>query len=475
MKTLILSLILTVSSLSVFAQDKSNTQTRTNQQRNAGGGDAGGAVLTTMAAPLMPGDFKLAMKAAQEHLPAVLRSLELQMLTREFRFDTTAFDFAEKLTHSKIFGEGPVDVSTAESLILKLNNINVYSEAYKVGKTTLGNTQIRDMYNEVSEWAGYSVLRYEMYTEFTEKLFAQSQIYKLVREITVEVQEAPCRDEKNSPVAASIYSSNSNAICLSKSKIEQSQLINRNNILPTILGLIIHELGHKAGIKSERFMYALQIPLVKDLAQNDLFQIGKNFVGFASGGTIDYERSHYQIQLSIANVEFLLKNISRFTDLRLCNELSELAEEAQEIVVASKKYRRLFWATNAVQYYKNQVSIAVVAQASRTYCQQTFRNRYNSGSRDQAPNGLKDANWKTDSSGMRSAMIAEMHGPSRSFDDLRSGLYENVRVVLARHLVKEDMIENLRTLETLYKKDLEALNTTKAENFNELRIKVRGL
>lgn len=466
---LVVSLVL--NSTSVFAQVKK--ETRANQQKNQGGGDAGGAELTTMAAPLMPGDFKLAIKAAQEHLPAVLRSLELMLVKREFRPDITAYLFANMLTNSKIFGNEPVDISTAESLVLKLNNINVYTESYKVGNTTLGDNRLIDFYRRASEEADYSGHRYEMYQEYTNKLFAHSQIYKIAREVTVEVRKAPCMDENKRPVAASIYASTPNAICLSESKVMQNKLINRNNILPTILGLIIHEFGHKAGIKSEQTMYALQVPLVKAMIEATTFSFADNSVGFLNASVSDRQEMYDEIRGKINQLDHMINNFENYSDLLMCNQVTELAEEAKENYGnTNRKYIRLFWVTHTVQHYKYQTSIFLLLQASKTYCQKSFRRSQDSG----VPSELRWVDWASDGNGMKFASIKSIFNPRSSPDDLYlNTLFENEIVVLPRFLVKEDLIKNLNVLKDLYKKDLKELENAKAEGLDHLRFKVNGL
>jgi len=463
MKTLnlIFGLLLALNSFNVFAQAKKQTRTQTNQQQAEGGGDAGGGDPTLVTASLLPGDFESSLEAAQVYLPSTLRSLEL--LLREGRFlpDPSAYDFAVLLKQEGIFEE--VDVSAAESIILVLSNKNLWGVNVRVGnKNTINpkDPRLVELYRRVFGKRQLTAEIQPLQRELLERMFSQSQVYARLRNLTVEITNGNCLNKHGQSVTASTRASTPNAICLSAHAIVKNPMINRNNIVPTLIGLIIHELGHKVGIESERVMYAMQVPLVKQLSENHWLKFSNERNGlepFNAPEGLFFPKIEEVLNDRKGMLNLLINNFSRFPDLEMCAQINNFAQEAMEDYQQSINERMQYLSQQSVAHYRTLVSKYFVAQASRLYCQKYFARNLS------VPEPFVKINWRP----------LEGGGLGLKMSDIFNGLVEEAQIIRVQYMNKEDVIQNFKELKRLYDLETQALEETKAERLSELIFKVK--
>ena len=121
------------------------------------------------------------------------------------------------------------------------------------------NTQKRQdpiIFPESKSLMQYSNKEYEIYIG-QYNLFSSdrdhSSVYEVLKHVRFDLRDE-CFNKNGESVAASVYNEKVNDVCISRSKIlDEESKLNTGNILVSLVGLMAHEVLHKAGVNDEKF------------------------------------------------------------------------------------------------------------------------------------------------------------------------------------------------------------------------------
>lgn len=443
MKTFIQNLLvlsLALSSFSVNAQNSAVAKDKSKVLESKGGGDTGGGNgVGNEDFRLRNSDFREALAAARVRLPGVLRALEAAYINGTFKADASVYDLWAEVSRSYPFKEW------------SLGNVEDYLAKIQA-ESTLGS---RDSDRSILSTYEYVKVRNGAFPErrVFDALFVDQRVYKMLARVTVFPQYKACQDADGNSVAASV-SKDKKRICLSEEEIKKMPHIDRNQILPILIGLLVHESIHLVGVEEERLAYGVQTPLTKMLKESRAFKY-ETKSGFSLESSLDLDNWKRQIEENVAETTELINNFSKTSDLEICNFINEQHSNASMYYNSMRRSIRNFDVVSPLLELKIRVSSFALTTAMKSYCQKTVRLPFD-------PSGVvQSVQMMTHSSGIANLEIFK--GTNYQ------GLYVDVMIFRAHegkdYLDRANLLDNLKVYKKLIDLEYEALRGAAAENF----------